>query len=179
MNFATVPLPLRFDGQTEELGWLGWLSQAHQTGGDDRVAVFQQLTQIAFPDHHLNVVLLNDDPLQDASEQVSKVICRKRSHPHGQFLGPGNELVQDGWTFRGSTQFVEYLRIGSEESLESFRDPTLNFVRRQTSRSRVLAGRILDDSLRDVIPISPAPLDCERRGEAIPFPIFDQTRQQT
>jgi hypothetical protein len=31
------------------------------------------------------------------------------------FLAPGNELMQDGWTFRGCTQFVEYLRIGSEE----------------------------------------------------------------
>ena len=27
MNFPTVPFPLRFDGQIEEIGWLGWLSQ--------------------------------------------------------------------------------------------------------------------------------------------------------
>jgi hypothetical protein len=63
VNFATVPLPLRFDGQTDELSWVHWLSQAHQTGGNDLVAVLQQFTQIALPDHHPNVVFLNDDPL--------------------------------------------------------------------------------------------------------------------
>jgi len=40
VNFPTVPLPLRFDGQTKKLGWLYWLSQANQTGGDDRPRVW-------------------------------------------------------------------------------------------------------------------------------------------
>jgi len=71
----------------------------------------------------------------------------ERPKPRGQFLGPGNELMQNGWTFRGCAQFVEYLRVGSEESLKSFRDPTLNLVRRQTNRSRLLARRILDNGL--------------------------------
>lgn len=44
VNFPAVSFPLRFDDQTEELGWLRWLSQAHQTGGDDLVA-FQQLAK--------------------------------------------------------------------------------------------------------------------------------------
>ena len=41
------------------------LSQANQIGGNSAVAVIQQLTQIASPDHDLNVVHLDDDALQE------------------------------------------------------------------------------------------------------------------
>jgi hypothetical protein len=55
--------------------------------------------------------------------------------------------MQDGWTLCGCTQFVEYLRIRSEKSLKSFPDLLLKFVRWETSRTRLLASRILDNGL--------------------------------
>ena len=79
---------------------------------------------------------------------------------------------------RGCAQSIEYLAIRFQEFLKSFRDSTFDLVRRQTSRSLALARRVLNGILRDVVAIPSSALDRKRRGEAIPFPIFDQTRQQ-
>jgi len=77
MNFASVSLPLCFSGQTEQLSGVYSLTQAHKAGGDDLITVFQQFPQIDLPDHHLNVGVLDNYPLEDASEQIPKVVVRK------------------------------------------------------------------------------------------------------
>jgi hypothetical protein len=172
MNFTATPFALRFDRQTDEIVCVDWFSHA-QIAGNDLAAVFQHQAQFLPAEQDLNTVLLDDDTPKKSTEEVPKVVRGKRGQARGEFLGGGDQVSTNGWTLIFCAEPVEYLCIGFQENEKPFNDPAFDFVCRHSGRTIALARRVFDRKLRDVVTITPASLDCERRCEAIPRGILD------
>ena len=104
--------------------------------------------------------------MEEAGEQVSQIVRRKRWQARGEFLGSRDPVAANAGTFSWLTEPVEYFSVGRQKRHESFGDSSFEFMRRDSDWTIAFAARVLDRNLRNVIAI---PIDAK-------FPVEDYQR---